>query len=195
MITTQFATKTSDEVEEENFRHSPSNCHFDIELSHHVSNEQSQQFMDTSAIPSLSMQASSTMMKTREIVNELPQQFIEISAIPSSSMQASNRMNKTSEPTSEKSQELILAKIDGLDRKMTKGFANLSKSGDNNYNDIKAMIPTHSLVEFDAFDAYQKMKRYLQRYLRWCQTKIEAGRLCYRGYVIRYASQNNFSIT
>lgn len=86
---------------------------------------------------------------------------------------AQNLNNSVTEPsTSDKSEKLILAKIAGLERNMNKGFAKLVKSGDNNYNDIKAMIPTHSLVEFDSLDRslredeylYQKMKRYMQRF-------------------------------
>lgn len=73
---------------------------------------------------------------------------------------------------SENSQHLVLAKIDGLRRQMTKEFAKFAKSGDNNYNDIKEMIPAHSVLEFDSLERslreddqlFQKMKRFLQRY-------------------------------
>lgn len=132
VIKTQFATKISDDTEDENVGHSQST---DVIISKRRRESQ-----------------ENAMCSSQDLI-QVPEETID-------------------ENEGAKVQEIILAKIDGLGRQMSKGFAKLSKSGDNNYNDIKSMIPTHSVFDFDSLNRilheddylYQKMKRYLQRY-------------------------------
>lgn len=170
-ITTQFATRSdaSDELtkelaelEHEIADHSKS---IGMELSEpSQSNQESQQNLETySEFPSshrrTRIQISDDEIATRDAA---------IAKVPTVVHNNSDNMATTS-GTSDK---LILAKIDTLQRVVNKGFAKMTKSGDNNYNDIKSLIPTHSLAEFDSLDVVlreddyllQKMRRYLQRY-------------------------------
>lgn len=165
-IKTQFSTRTSDELEQEIADHSTSIDEFGMELSEpSQSNRESQQNLETySEFPSSShrrtrIQISDDEITTREAA---------IAKVPTVVHNNSNNMATTS-GTSDK---LILAKIDMLQRVVNKGFSKMTKSEDNNYNDIKSLIPTHSVAEFDSLDVIlrednyllQKMRRYLQRY-------------------------------
>lgn len=180
-IKTQFSTKKSDEIEEEIVRHPTPTVEFDNE---HESNEQSHGDLDPdsrSEFPSTSQVQAENLDNVTPGTSHSASSEFRSPSLSQAKVHGGNTATSHREATvvqnpstsqSDNSQQLVLAKIDALKRQMTKEFAKFAKSGDNNYNDIKEMIPTHSVLEFDMLDRNlreddqlnQKMKRYLQRY-------------------------------